>query len=467
MSGKITYHKTPVYYGEQVVDEFVPKKYRVKYLEVPHQPPSFPDLAEKLDEVIRNPVDGPTMQELVAERYEKGKPVVFLVDDNTRPNVHTKILLPPIRQYLIDELGVDVDDIRYMIVTGTHAAPPEGDLEIKIFGPALYQVDAQDDSPIKNGNVWIHSCREGNREIGTTQAGTPVMIDERVLDAAFLIGLSDSEWHYFAGQAGTVKQICPGCADRLTINTNHSYTFDVETGFKPLARMGSVGDNPVLKDMREIAGMVEAIVPIFSFDCIVDHGRIVELQSGKLIENHWRITEILKKWRNVPIDEAADIVILSAGKLGINWYQGTKGVDSSSFAVKPGGHVLIMAVCRDGVGSDPYYNAMLAVENMNLDDGMRWLVENTCTVETFEIGNQNPVNLFMLLKKIGEGHLHLYADMDYDILSKFRGNCVPHKESVQAAIRTRVEEMASEIDDPLIYIFQDMNNFAQLTEKND
>lgn len=458
------FHKTPIYYGDLLVDEFVPKEYRVKYLEVPPRAPSFPDFAKKLDDVIRKPTEGPTLKELVAQRYSKGKPIVFLVDDNTRPNFHTKILIPPIRKYLIEELHVPVDDIYYMIATGTHIPPPESDLEKKIFGPALYKVEGKNGSLINPKNIWIHFCQKGNKEIGKTPSGTPVLIDERLFSAAFLIGLSDSEWHYFAGQAGTVKQICPGCSDKLTINTNHSYTFDVTTGFKPLARMGSVKDNPVLKDMRHICEMVEKLVPIFSFDCIVDHERIVELQSGNMIQNHWRATKLLEPWRNVTIPEEAEIVILSAGKLGINWYQGTKGVDSSSFAVKKDGYVLIMAVCRDGHGSDPYYNAMLKVENMDLNKGMKWLVENTCTVDTFEIGNQNPVNLFMLLKKIGEGHLHLYSDMDYNVLSKFRAKCVPHKETVQAAIRDWVKEIASKFNDPLIYVFQDMNNFAKKAE---
>ena len=134
-----------------------------------------------------------------------------------------------------------------------HIQNPE-QIESRILGSTLY-------SEWKD-HVLIHDCDSGNKLIGKTERGTPIYIDERVLESCLIIPLSDSEYHYFAGQAGTVKLFCPGVAGRETIRVNHPRMFDLEKGFVDGCRLGNCHGNPVIEDMIEIAQTVGKDLPI-------------------------------------------------------------------------------------------------------------------------------------------------------------------------------------------------------------
>ncbi|MHA2356183.1 MAG: lactate racemase domain-containing protein, partial [Candidatus Thorarchaeota archaeon] len=196
----MSFYKTPLKYGATVIDEFIPKTLTdVTVLQIEEFKPDFSDLQNKLEEVLTNPIGSKPFDELVGEIYSKGKTVMFIVDDNTRPNIHTRILLPILTKRLFT-LGVIRDDIRIIIASGSHKKPTPEAIKNRILGP-LY--DEWKD------HVLIHDCDSGNVDLGKTMKGAPILIDEQVLNASLLIPLSDSEYHYFAGQAGTVKLFCP------------------------------------------------------------------------------------------------------------------------------------------------------------------------------------------------------------------------------------------------------------------
>ena len=60
----------------------------------------------------------------------------------------------------------------------------------------------------------------------------------------------------------------------------------------------------------------------------------------------------------VAISEKFDIVIASCGGYpkDICLYQAQKGLNHASIAAKPGGKILLLAACPQGVGDDAYYN---------------------------------------------------------------------------------------------------------------
>ncbi|MCK5389413.1 MAG: DUF2088 domain-containing protein, partial [Candidatus Thorarchaeota archaeon] len=201
-----SYHSTPLKYGDTVIDEFIPKDVTdLSVLRVDEYTPDFTDLKTKLSQVLDSPIGSKPFNELVKEIYSEGKRILFMVDDKTRPNIHTKILLPLIADRLLD-IGVQKSDIWIIISSGSHALASPEEVEQRILGPDLYK--------IWGNNVLNHNCDDGNKNVGTTSRGTPILIDEQVLESCLLIPLSDSEYHYFAGQAGTVKLFCPGVAGR-------------------------------------------------------------------------------------------------------------------------------------------------------------------------------------------------------------------------------------------------------------
>ncbi|MHA2191208.1 MAG: lactate racemase domain-containing protein, partial [Candidatus Thorarchaeota archaeon] len=386
----MSYYKTPMKYGSVVVDEFLPSSLEnVSVLKVAEFIPDFTDFEKKLGEVLDSPLGSKPFDQIVGEAYEPGRTIMIIVDDNTRPNIHTRILLPLVSKRLMAN-GVAKKDIKIIIASGTHTKPTDANTESRILGSELF-AEWRD-------HVLIHDCDSGNKRLGDSTRGTPIFIDERVLEASLVIPLSDSEYHYFAGQAGTVKLFCPGVAGRETIRVNHPRMFDIEKGFVPGCRLGNTDGNPVIQDMIEIATMCSKELPIFCIDTILNHGEIVYVQAGDLIECHKAASTPLRSLRVVDVDEPGDLVFVSVGELGLNLYQAGKGIHAAWNAVRHDlkGWIILLAPCQDGIGSEGYAEAMYAAKDMKVKDALKFVIETYGSEETFKIGNQKPPDLFRI-----------------------------------------------------------------------
>ncbi|MHA2117755.1 MAG: lactate racemase domain-containing protein [Candidatus Thorarchaeota archaeon] len=450
----MSFYKTPLKYGATVIDEFIPKTLSdVTVLQIEEYKPDFSDFENKLNEVLANPIGSKPFDDLVREIYSEGKIVMFIVDDNTRPNIHTRILFPILTARLYS-LGVRKEDIRIIIASGTHKKPTPEAIKNRILG-SLYE-EWKD-------NVLIHDCDSGNRNLGKTKKGAPILIDEQVLNASLLIPLSDSEYHYFAGQAGTVKLFCPGVAGRETIRVNHPRMFDVERGFVPGCRLGNTQGNPVIQEMIEIATSVKQKLPMFCVDTIVHHGEIVYVQAGDLIECHKAASDPLYKLRVVEVDEPGDIVFVSVGELGLNLYQAGKGVHAAWNAVRHDmkGWIVLLAPCQEGIGSAGYEESMNAVKDMMVKDALKFVVENYGSEQTFKIGNQKPPDLFRILLDVAEHNIKVVTQHDpKELRDIYRMDAMNPEDpaDAQRVLREITERFVKEnpdIPNPKVYVLDD------------
>jgi nickel-dependent lactate racemase len=450
----MSFLKTPLKYGNVTIDEFVPSSLTdVTVLEVEEYKADFKDLDSKVKEILDNPLESKPFNQLVQDVYQPGKKILFMVDDKTRPNVHTKILLPIIASRLL-EIGVKKDDIGIIIASGSHVPAKPHEVEDRILGQELY-AEWKD-------NVLTHDCDSGNKQVGVTEMGTPILIDEQVLAASLLIPLSDSEYHYFAGQAGTVKLFCPGVAGRETIRVNHPRMFDLEKGFKDDCRLGNCIGNPVIEDMVSITEMMKERIPIFCVDCIVNEGEIVYLQAGDIVACHKAAAEPLKHLRVVDVEHPADIVIVSVGELGVNLYQAGKGIHAAWNALRHDrkGWIILLAPCEDGVGSAGYAEAMEATKDMTVKDALRYVIETYCSEATFKIGNQKPPDLFRILLNVAEYNIKIITEMgEQELHDVYRMEaCNPESpEASQGILRELIQRYLDEIGNPnpKVYILND------------
>ncbi len=448
-----SYHSTPLKYGDTVIDEFIPKDVTdLTVLRVDEYTPDFTDLKTKLNQVLDSPIGSKPFDELVKEIYSEGKRILFMIDDKTRPNVHTKILLPLIAERLLD-IGVQKSDIKIIISSGSHALASPEEIETRILGPDIYK--------IWGNSVLNHNCDEGNKNVGTTSRGTPILIDEQVLESCLLIPLSDSEYHYFAGQAGTVKLFCPGVAGRETIRINHPRMFDLEKGFHEDCRLGQCDGNPVIEDMIEVTQiMKDKQLQIFCVDTIVNDGEIVYLQAGDIIECHKAASPPLKTLRVVDVDEPGDLVFVSVGELGVNLYQAGKGVHAAWNALRHDkkGWIILLAPCEDGIGSAAYEEAMHAAKDLEVQDALRFVIETYGSEQTFKIGNQKPPDLFRILRDIEEGNIKVISSLDADELRsiyRMEGCSVDDASKVQHTLRDLVTRFLKENPNPKVYVLDD------------
>ncbi len=449
------YHNTPLKYGNYVIDEFIPKSFTdVRVLKIEEFEPVFSDFEEKLNEVLANPLGTRPFDTMVSDLYSEGATVIIIVDDNTRPNIHTRAILPRLTERLMKN-GVSKEDIKIIVASGSHVPPRASALENKILNPELY-AEWKD-------NILIHDCDSGNRHMGKTSRGTPIFIDERVIDSCLVIALSDSEYHYFAGQAGTVKLFCPGVAGRETIRVNHPKMFDVEKGFVPGCRLGNTEDNPVIQDMIEITEQMKEHLMIFCIDTIVHHGEIVYLQAGDIIDCHKAASAPLRDLRVVDVQEPADVVFVSVGELGINLYQAGKGIHAAWNAVRHDlqGWIVLLAPCQEGVGSAAYEEAMTAAKDMMVKDALRFVIEKYGSEQTFKIGNQKPPDLLRILLDVAEKNIKVVTELDPEQMGDIyrMEACNPETpEDSQRVLRELVQRYLKENTEdknPRIYVLDD------------
>jgi len=448
----MSYHSTPLSYGGDEIDDFIPKSVEdVTILQVGEFTPDFSDFEKKLNSVLDSPLGSKPFNDLVGEVYEKGKRILFMVDDKTRPNIHTRKLLPLIADRLMS-VGVQKSDIGIIISSGSHVPASPAEVEDRILGSELYKD--------WGGNVLTHDCDSGNTHVGKTTRGTPILIDQQVLDSSLLIPLSDSEYHYFAGQAGTVKLFCPGVAGRETIRVNHPRMFDLEKGFVNGCRLGNCDGNPVIEDMIEITTIMKEKIPIFCVDTIVHHGEVVYLQAGDIIECHKAASAPLRDLRVVDVDEPGDIAFVSVGKLGVNLYQAGKGIHAAWNAVRHDkkGWIVLLAPCEDGIGSAGYEEAMHAAKDLEVQDALRFVIEKYGSEKTFKIGNQKPPDLFRILLDVAEGNIKIISGLDPDELRsiyRMEGCSVQSSDEVQKVLRDLVDRFLKENPKPKVYVLDD------------
>jgi lactate racemase len=447
----MTFLDISIQYGDQTLSKFIPEgRGRIQVIDSPEVQSEITDLEKNLIHALENPIQASPLKELVAAQYPgSGKKVLLIADDNTRPNRHTKILYPLLLSYLIDICGVEKEDLGILIASGTHRPPSKSEIRERILGNEIFE-EYQD-------LILIHNDMDNLTDLGVSSSNTPITINKNAIDACLLIPVTDSEYHYFAGVAGTVKQLFPGVAGRVTTNTNHTRMFDKEKGFKPVCRLGNTKDNPVIKDMKEMAVRVQEHTPVFCIDAIMDHGKITSLNAGNIIALHDLANELLFNRRVIHVDSGADLVIVTAGKVGINLYQAGKGIHAAwNAAKKPGGTVLLLAPCQDGAGAIGYQETMEAIQGMDLDPALHWVIDNTCSRETFRIGNQKPVDTLRILKSLGENRIKILCMMDPDeLLETYRLVAIPDRGSPEKSLRDFVSQFLDDKPDALIYILQD------------
>lgn len=447
---------TPIWFETEYVNYFVPKDANCVYLRLP-QVTSISNIEQELCKAIDSPLNSPSLKELVRTHYQRGDSIVILVDDNTRPNIHTRVLLPLLEKKLI-EYDAAKSDIRIMIATGTHTPPTPAQIKESIL-KELYE-EWKD-------RLWVHDCDDlsNHENLGFSSKGTPILIDKRVLSACIIIPLSDSEYHYFAGVAGSVKLFVPGVSARRTVRVNHSRIFDMNTGFKPECRMGNIKNNVSIQDIREIVQilMENHKKTVLVIDTIIHRDQFVGIFAGNPVDIHENGLEVLSKIRDIRIKEKADLVIVS--KPSVDFYQAGKGMNAASFAVKQGGQIVLLAGCRNGVGPDDYLETMNEVKGLPFQEAMQWVIRNKCSETTFEIGIQNAVDLMRILQ-MTEGEVYVYSTLDPHLLHEtFRVKSLEIDKDPQEALRIFVDDFLTKKPNALICVFEDYNILALVSNE--
>ncbi len=360
--------------------------------------PFTPSVSEEslVSAALQRPIASPPLGDLV----RKGESACIIVGDVTRLAARYDLLTAPI----IDELnrgGIEDDNITIISATGDHREQTPAEHRL-IVGREAY----------RRCRVYDHRAhrRDELSYLGTTSFGTPVAINNMVLQADRVILTGGIVYHFLAGWGGGKKAIIPGVSGYDTIMKNHSLAFYPEPGrgLNPAVCAGKLAGNPCNEDMLEGAAMVK---PDFLVNTIIDEDRhrIACVVAGDYLAAHEEGCAIVNDHFGITLEEKADLIIASCGGYpkDINLYQTYKTIYNAHFALKKGGTLLLLSECREKMGSDDFAQILTAYDNNESREAI--------LRESYSIGRQMGYHTAVLAE---EYDILLYSALSAEELSK-------------------------------------------------
>jgi len=248
--------------------------------------------------------------------------------------------LPVLLDALVDH-GADPGQIRIYIAYGTHM--PQGEAEsLKAYGAVFGRCR------------WIpHRCDQNEFvDLGRTRRGTPVRLRADILSASCLITFGAISHHYFAGYGGGRKLIFPGLGEKNAIYANHGLFLDpAARRLSPGCRSGLLDGNPLAEDLAEYEAFRPADLAVHGI--LDSHGRVCDLLVGQGADHFHKACARHAAHCEVHSDQQYDLVLASCGGFpkDINFIQSHKAIHHAADFVRDGGRLIVLAECRDGLGS--------------------------------------------------------------------------------------------------------------------
>ncbi|GIX06724.1 MAG: hypothetical protein KatS3mg115_1127 [Candidatus Poribacteria bacterium] len=319
-------------YGRQGLEVEFPDDRTTVVRMKPSRP--LPDPQGAVWDALQHPIGTPSLSRLAQGRRD----ACVVISDITRP-VPNRLILPPILQTL-EEAGIPRERILILIATGIHR-PNEGEELIELVGEEIasqYRIENH-----YSGDLSSH------KDLGPTSKGTPVLIDARYCEADLKITTALIEPHLMAGYSGGRKAICPGLASIETMKIMHGPGILEH----PRSAPGILDGNPFHEEALEIARMAGCD---FCLNVALDdQRRLIGVFAGEIDLAHRAGCAFVGERVTVPVEPAEIVVTTSAGyPLDRSFYQAIKGPVGALEAVRPGGSILLLAECCEGVGSPPF-----------------------------------------------------------------------------------------------------------------
>jgi lactate racemase len=292
-------------------------------------------------------VDPPTLERRLHAFLQRAsldlrRPVV-VVADKTRLCGYPDYL--PIMLETLTAWGAPAGGLRLLIAYGTHARQSEAECA-RCYGP------------VYSRHAWIHHRCDDARAfvfLGRTGRGTPIRMRADLMEASAVITFGAISHHYFAGFGGGRKLIFPGLGEKAAIYANHGLFLDrphrvLTSG----CRAGRLEGNPLAEDLAEVEAARPADMAIHG---ILDrHGQVCDLLVGRGPEHFRAACARHAGFYETDAPTRFDLVLASCGGFpkDINFIQSHKAIHNAAAFVRDGGHLIVLARCPDGIGSQTF-----------------------------------------------------------------------------------------------------------------
>jgi lactate racemase len=284
--------------------------------------------------IIRLGLEQPINSSNLIDLVKKGQEILIIVDDYTR-TTPTNFILPILMEKLF-LAGILRKDIKLLIASGTHRKMSYEEKKKK------YSKDI-----IDNYEILDHDWRNDKKlvKVDTTEQGTEIWINKKVLEADFIIGIGQIVPHRIAGFSGGSKIIQPGVCGPITTGQTHW----LSAKYDGSEIMGKI-DNPIRKEINKIG---EAVGLKFIINTICDgSGNVFKCVCGDPVKAFEKGCKSALDIYGVPLTAKGDIVIVDSFPADIELWQAAKGIFSGDLALKPDGVLILVSPCTEGVSAE-------------------------------------------------------------------------------------------------------------------
>ena len=312
-----------LHFGKDILELEIPQKNLVFNLNIKKIPHTGGD-HEEIRRSLANPVGSKRLRDMVP----KNASVVILGDDRTRMTPQ-HLIVPEVLKELY-AAGIKKERIKLLIAYGTHRPMSSEEIAEK------YGRDIQSDIKVVH-----HDCLDGNNLVdrGVTRRGTRIFVNRDCMEADFRIGIGSVIPHYPTGWSGGAKILLPGVAGEETTCAMHLLGVSVQALGQELT--------PVRMEMEDFAREVGLH---FIVNVVHDgEGSVVRSVAGHFIEAHREAVSWGRKVYGASFREPADITLSSTYPVDFDLTQSSKGLFSAESATKPGGEIILMSPCHEGV----------------------------------------------------------------------------------------------------------------------
>lgn len=294
----------------------------------PKQVSGITNEAKAIQKSLKDPTGSQPLCELVQQKSK----VLILVDDLTRPTPRDKIL--PVLLDELNQFGVEDENITIMVALGTHRYMTEEELKIYLGKEVTHQVEIVNHE-WKNKNQLVN--------IGQTKSGIPVIVNRRVIEADFVIGVGSIVPHNLAGYGGGAKIVQPGICSWETTGRTHLMPLENDEWLDLVGK----SNNRVRLEIEQIAREVGLK---FIVNVVINAKQeLVCIVSGDPVKAHREGIRHAREIYERPIPQLADVVVVSAYPAEIDYWQGLKPLSYAQHGLKKGGTAILVGLFPEGV----------------------------------------------------------------------------------------------------------------------
>ncbi|MGD9396653.1 MAG: nickel-dependent lactate racemase [Candidatus Thorarchaeota archaeon] len=328
--------KVDVYYNGTNEEVEIPDSFNTEVVE-----PKEVTLTVSEDDLILGAIGKPIGAKPLKEFIEENESFLVIVNDHARPTPTPKILKHVMPLLKGKRFG-------FIVACGTHGPPSEDDLRNLILGEFYDE--------LREG-LTIHDSKTADFvNLGKTGRGTSINVNKIINEYQAFIPINSIEPHYFAGYTGGRKSFLPGISKYESIEENHSMALLEE------AKIMSLQGNPLHEDFEEATRIILEGRPTYAINVVLDgKHNIVGAYGGDIFKQLYEGAKLAEEIYS-PVAKTSPDVLISVvhSPLDQNLYQAQKGFESCLLAVKPGGMMILVASCYDGIGPEDYADMLQA-----------------------------------------------------------------------------------------------------------